>query len=71
MYSNKCEFHGKEFIFYCRGCGIILCPLCTQRHKCSNKKKIEGLNDFLLESFKFEKYLGEGTFGKVFKSLKM
>ena len=68
-FSNECPTHHEESQCFCLDCGLVMCPPCSLSHKCPSMKKkhIEYINESLLNNFKFEKYLGKGSFGYVFK----
>lgn len=68
-FTNKCPNHDEECRCFCRACSEIMCQTCILPHNCPKMKKkvIEYIAEELTENFKFEKYLGEGSFGTVFK----
>ena len=67
--SNERVSHKRENNCFCKACGSIMCPECSQTHFCPKMKKkvIEYLDESLLDNFKFEKYLGAGSYGSVFR----
>ena len=67
--SNECLTHGQENCCFCKDCGLIMCSDCSKTHSCPKMKKkvIEYIDDSLLDNFKFEKYLGAGSYGSVFR----
>ena len=69
--SNSCPSHPsqrKEFV--CPLCKKIYCFDCLKIDK-PHRASIKGLSEHLLDSFEFEQYLGEGTFGCVFKVISL
>jgi len=67
-FSNECPLHFEEINCFCLDCGLVMCALCSITHKCPMKKNhIEQLNEILTKNFKFQKYLGKGNLGSVFK----
>ena len=68
-FSNECLIHNAESNCFCKDCGNIMCSHCSIKHKCPTMKKkvIEYLDDSIICNFKFNKYLGKGSFGYVFQ----
>jgi len=68
-FSNECQIHNAESNCFCKDCGNIMCSDCSKAHKCPTMKKkvIEYLDDSIICNFKFDKYLGKGSFGYVFQ----
>ena len=71
-YANKC-LHDFEKKCFCRDCGFFMCSQCSMEHNCPNMKKkvIEYIDESLFSNFKFEKFLGKGSYGSVFKVLNL
>lgn len=64
---NRCPNHPdaqKEFV--CETCKTIYCNTCYKNDK-QHRTKISPISETLMENYEFEKFLGGGTFGKVFK----
>ena len=68
-FSNECPKHNLERNYCCQYCGILMCLTCLPTHKRHNLKNpfYECINESLFSNFKFDRCLGKGSFGSVFR----
>jgi len=66
--NNPCPQHPQEQLSrFCKSCGAILCSVCSGKHAHEKKVVIETIEEDFFDNFIFEKHLGAGANGNVFK----
>ena len=64
--ANLCLIHStKKIKFFCRECKKLYCLLCNQTD--NENHKVQKLPKHLISHYEFEKFLGYGSYGLVFK----